>query len=201
MEIEKLISHIRTLNQDIEELEGNIDDLFAENSALVIHVVENWTQALTLGFWKRLFKIRMKKSGLNKLAAKCLNSILSVNSPFVMNVSTLKTWWKDREYGIVTFSDNDIQHLYDTVKALEHDADFLDPLKERSYFHYLYFLTKIPYIKRQRAYFDGSYRPKDGPLEYPLLTDLVSETQPQINESIAVSAELGNVNADNLPGD
>ena len=201
MEIEKLISHIRTLNQDIEELEGNIDDLFAENSALVIHVVENWTQALTLGFWKRLFKIRMKKSGLNKLAAKCLNSILSVNSTFVMNVSTLKTWRQDREYGIVTFSDDDIRHLYNTVIALEHDANFLDPLKVRSHFHYLYFLTKVPYIRRQRAYFDGGYKPKDGPLEYPLLTDLVSETQPQINESIAASAELGTGKADKLPGE
>jgi len=201
MEIEQLISHIRTLNQDIEELEGNVEDLFAENSVLVIHVVENWTQALTLGFWKRLFKIRMKKSGLNKLAAKCLNSILSVNSTFVMNVSTLKTWRQEREYGIVTFSDNDIRHLYNTIIALEHDADFLDPLKLRSHFHYLYFLTKVPYIRRQREYFDGSYKPKDGPLEFLLLRGLVSESQPQINESIALSAELGTGNEDHLLGD
>jgi hypothetical protein len=176
MEIEKLISHIRKIDRDIKELEKKVDDLFSENSELIVYVVENWKRALSLSFFRGVIKMMLKKTAFRKLAAKCLRSILSVNSAFVMNVSTVKTWRRQREYSIITFSEDEVRHLYDAIIALEHDSSFLDQLWRESPFHYNYFLTKVPYIKRHKAYYEGIYNGKEGgPLEFPLLTDLIEK--------------------------
>lgn len=190
MEVQELIKYVRDVNRTFEEFEGLVDDLIAQNSELVAYVVENWESVLTPGFLTKFLKIRLKTSAHRKFSAKCLRGIMSVNSNFVMNVTTVRTWRRQAESVVVTFTDDEIRQLYNTILALEHDADFVNPLRQKSEFHFRYFLTKIPFVRRQRALYEGEPLER-GLLEYPLLTGLAMDAQPQVNARLTAAALLG----------
>jgi len=174
--------------QGLESIESSLDSIISANSTLVEHVANSWASALTIGFWTKVLKIRMKQAARRKLIAKCLRGILSVNSSFVMNVETVKVWRDHAESMLVSFNDTEIRELYKTIIALKHDADFLEPLKVHHEFLFYYFIDKIPYIERNRDYFDG--RDVAGPIEYALLADRFSLHQEQINVSLVTAAQL-----------
>ena len=80
--------------------------------------------------------------------------ILSPSSPFVMNVQTVKTWRNNFDTPFANFKDDEIRKLYDTVISLKHDADFLEQLQNKDEFLYYYFISKVPFIERNRDFFD-----------------------------------------------
>ncbi len=183
-------SRVAQAYQTFEDIEDSLDTFVSANSTLVEHVTENWAAGVTLGFWTKLLRIRQKQIAMRKLTAKYLRAILSVHTPFVMNVATVKTWRDSAESVFVKISDPDIRVLYNAIISLKHDPDFLEPLRRHNEFLYHYFLDKVSYIERNLDQFDG--REISGPLTYPLLTDLFSVNQGQIQTKLLEAANLGN---------
>jgi len=189
MDIGELIPRLIEAQQRLHQIEDGLDGLVAENSELVQHVSENWASVLTPGFWTRILKTRFKTVAGRKLTAKYVRAVLSIRSNFVMNVETVKIWRNNAQSFLVTFSDGDIRKFYDTMIALQHDPDFLEPLQAHDQFLYFYFLSKVPYILRHRDVFDG--REIVGPLTFPRLDEVISQDQLQIGARLLAAASLG----------
>ncbi len=189
MNIEDLISKLSDCHGQLKEIENGLDSFINENSDFVKYVANNWSKLVTPGFWVKLLKIRQKQAARRKLVAKYLRALLSPNCNFAMDVETVKTWRDNAQSVFITFDDTEIRHFYNTIIALKHDPDFLDPLRQKNEFLFLYFLSKVDFIEKNRDLFDG--RPVEGPFKYPLLTTLFSADQNLIQESLSKAALLG----------
>jgi hypothetical protein len=153
--------------QQLKGIDNKLNKIILENSEVVQHVVDNWASALTPGFWRKFFIIRVKQGARRRLITKYLRAILSPSSTFVMNVETVKNWQNNLQSALIVFTDTEILQLYNTIIALKHDPDFLEFLQACNAFVYHYFLDKVPFIEKHRDLFEG--RQVQGLLDYPQL--------------------------------